>query len=246
MWSPNWASCFSCLSSAMTCIPVTCTVPVGLSERSRPLRSSCRLHSDSTRPSHRPTAYPTTVRTTHPAVQTTRRTTTVTEHGMAMPNSALTPGAAVAGVTTAQVCAPGWSSAHRDVTQSERYAVFAAYGIPYAQHASYELDHLIPLGLGGSNAETNLWPEPQTENDSTGPDKDALENHLHALVCSGQLSLATAQHAIAADWVTAWDTYESIPVATTPQPSTTAPCCARWRRRGQRWLGRRRADSTVP
>ncbi len=123
-----------------------------------------------------------------------------------------------AGATAAAVCTPGWSEAHRDVTSSERYAVFAAYGIPYARHSLYELDHLVSLEVGGDNSTTNLWPEPQTENDSSGPDKDALENHLHALVCSGRLPLRTAQQAIAANWVTAWYRYES---ASAPAPRAT-------------------------
>lgn len=92
-----------------------------------------------------------------------------TVNGMAMPNPALTADATFAGVTAAQIYGPGWSSAHRGVTQTERYDMFVAYGIPYAQHSDYELDHLIALELGGDNEESNLWPEPQAENDSAGP-----------------------------------------------------------------------------
>jgi hypothetical protein len=127
-------------------------------------------------------------------------------------------------VTTAEVCTPGWSSAHRDVTTAERHEVFAAYGIDYGRHTAYEVDHVIPLELGGDNSVRNLWPEPMTENDTAGPDKDALENHLHALVCDRQLSLATAQHAIATNWVGAWRAYEGI--STQPRP-THAPVTRR-------------------
>jgi hypothetical protein len=141
--------------------------------------------------------------------------------GLPLPDRHLTPGAVFLAATVAQVCTPGWSSAHRDVTTSERHAVFAAYGIPYDQHSAYELDHLVPLEVGGDNSTTNLWPEPQTENDTSGPDKDALENHLHALVCSGRLPLRTAQQAIASNWVTAWYRYESV-APSTPTP-TRAP-----------------------
>ena len=33
--------------------------------------------------------------------------------------------------------------------------------------------------------------------------RDKLENHLHAMVCSGEISLQDAQHEIATDWVAA-------------------------------------------
>jgi hypothetical protein len=90
--------------------------------------------------------------------------------------------------------------------------VFGAYGIDYSTHSRYELDHLIPLELGGNNSAKNLWPEILTDDDSSGPSKDALENHLHALVCHDQLGLATAQHAIATNWLSAWNRYEHVAI----------------------------------
>jgi hypothetical protein len=82
--------------------------------------------------------------------------------------------------------------------------VFAAYGVPYAQRGGYELDHLISLELGGDNAQANLWPEPHDRAGFPGSQtKDAAENRLHDLVCSGRLDLAAAQHAIATNWQTA-------------------------------------------
>jgi hypothetical protein len=54
-----------------------------------------------------------------------------------------------------------------------------------------EVDHLIPLELGGSNYMKNLWPEP----DAPRPDwaeKDQLENELHAEVCAGKIPLRRA------------------------------------------------------
>ena len=37
--------------------------------------------------------------------------------------------------------------------------------------------------------------------------KDALEEHLHQMVCSGQLDLSTAQRDIATDWIAAYKKY---------------------------------------
>jgi hypothetical protein len=122
----------------------------------------------------------------------------------AVPNPALTPGEALPGVTAAKVCQAGWARAHRDVPEAERLAVFAAYGVPYAQRGGYELDHLISLELGGDNARANLWPEPHDRPGFQGSQtKDGVENRLHDLVCAGRLDLAAAQRAIATNWQTA-------------------------------------------
>jgi hypothetical protein len=127
--------------------------------------------------------------------------------GVALPNSRLTPGETFAGVTVAQVCTPGYSSSVRHVDHQQYVDVYAAYGVPYPEPAgTYELDHLIPLELGGDNSDANLWPEPA----SPAPgfhQKDGLENRMHALVCSGQLALGEAQQEIASDWYAAYRRY---------------------------------------
>jgi hypothetical protein len=124
-----------------------------------------------------------------------------------MPNPRLTPGAIFVGVTTAEVCTSGWATRHRDVTSEQYHEVYGQYGIPYPEPSgTYELDHLIPLELGGDNANANLWPEPA----SPAPgfhQKDALENALHDLVCAGSLGLAAAQHDIASNWYAAYVKY---------------------------------------
>jgi len=77
--------------------------------------------------------------------------------------------------------------------------IYAEYGILVHRPGEYEIDHLIPLELGGSNRPGNLWPEPYSG--ATGAhDKDDLEDRLHAAVCSGRISLAAAQREIVAQW----------------------------------------------
>jgi 5-methylcytosine-specific restriction endonuclease McrA len=120
-----------------------------------------------------------------------------------MPNRTLTPGASLAGVTASQVCTSGWASAHRSVSSAEKSAVYAEYGIASHAPGSYEVDHLIPLELGGSNSESNLWPEPYGASDGASA-KDGLEDLLHAEVCAGNLTLRKAQREIAANWYAAW------------------------------------------
>lgn len=138
------------------------------------------------------------------------------------PNRQLTPGDVFVDATRDRICVSGYSATVRYVASSTRQAVFTAYQIPYPPPAgAFELDHLIPLELGGSNTAGNLWP--QVYHGAGSADvKDRLENHLHALVCSGQLPLTTAQQAIAGDWRAAATRYNPIAV-TTSSPPQSAP-----------------------
>jgi hypothetical protein len=67
-----------------------------------------------------------------------------------------------------------------------------------------ELDHLVPLELGGADGLGNIWPQ-------CGPDavslnqryfkqKDHVENYLAEEVRAGRMPLIEAQRGIAADW----------------------------------------------
>ena len=62
-----------------------------------------------------------------------------------------------------------------------------------------EIDHIVPLELGGSNDVDNLFPEPGSGKASYHV-KDELENRLHDPVCSGAMSLRAAQRGIATNW----------------------------------------------
>jgi hypothetical protein len=104
------------------------------------------------------------------------------------------------------ICTPGHAAAVRmPLSEWHRVApqVFATYGVDFGQHRNYELDHLVPLELGGSNAPSNLWPEPLAE----AKRKDQIENQLHQRVCAGtpsteaghgpvRLDIHTAQQAM--------------------------------------------------
>ena len=124
------------------------------------------------------------------------------------PNHALTPGATFA-VGVSRICTPGYASSVRDVSDAEKAAVYHRYGVAWVPY-QHEVDHLISLELGGSNAITNLWPEPYAGRWGART-KDVLEGRLHDLVCSGQLSLVSAQHQEATDWVSAYGRYVGMP-----------------------------------
>lgn len=142
-----------------------------------------------------------------------------------LPSRTLTPGAIIPTASKTVICVPGYTKKVRNVPMSRRLAVFASYGIPYSQHSHYELDHLISLELGGSNAATNLWPEALLGAGGART-KDKIENKLHALVCDGKVSLKVAQHAIATNWYKAYLKYRNVaaPKPVTPaQPPVTTP-----------------------
>jgi hypothetical protein len=95
----------------------------------------------------------------------------------------------------------------RNVPEAVRQEVYREDGITYHGRGDYEVDHLIPLELGGSNSIKNLWPESHRTSPWNAQVKDRLEGKLHELVCSGQLDLKTAQQAIASNWIEAYKLY---------------------------------------
>ena len=81
----------------------------------------------------------------------------------------------------------------RGYTDALKPRFMAAYGVESEPYTAYELDHLIPLGLGGAPADPrNLWPEPEYGPDGA-PEKNALAGELNQEVCAGEISLADAQ-----------------------------------------------------
>lgn len=118
-----------------------------------------------------------------------------------LPDPRCTPGARFARATRAKVCTPGYSSRVRSVSASKKDAVYRAYGMTERFDGSNgEVDHLVSLELGGSNAKANLFPEAAPGSHL----KDRLENALHAEVCAGTLRLRAAQRLIARDWLAAY------------------------------------------
>ena len=128
-----------------------------------------------------------------------------------LPDRQMTPGATRT-TNVAYVCKPGTAAKDRYVTQKVRSTVFAAYGVPAnyqgicAGTEGCEVDHLISLELGGSNALSNLWPQPYA-GEWNAHQKDKLEHKLHKLVCSGQITLEDAQREISINWIDAYKKY---------------------------------------
>src|SRR6185503_17230124 len=129
-----------------------------------------------------------------------------------VPRRSLTPGAAFA-VGKARICVSGYSASVRNVPQAEATAVYDRYGVAHVPYA-HEVDHLVSLEVGGSNAITNLWPEPYAGRWGART-KDVLEDRLHDLVCSGTIGLRYAQRIEARNWVAAYRRYVGTPPAAT-------------------------------
>jgi len=122
-----------------------------------------------------------------------------------IPNPSLTPGETLS-VSKSEVCQSN-TKGNQEVPDELREAVFTEYGLYNAPRNAYEVDFLITPALGGSASIRNLWPEPYNSRSWNAHTKDILEDRLHALVCSGELDLSTAQRDIATNWVDAYRRY---------------------------------------
>ena len=95
------------------------------------------------------------------------------------------------------ICVHGWTTSIRPsvgyTNRVKREMLGLARGVD--THA-YELDHFIPLELGGHPTDKrNLWPQLWTGACGAHA-KDAVENDLHRRVCNRTMTLAAAQVAI--------------------------------------------------
>jgi hypothetical protein len=161
-----------------------------------------------------------------------------TRHHGELPDRSCTPGAIDPAVTQANIgstiCRSGYTTTVRPPeSQTEKFKWDVAEPA-YGQHnMPGELDHEVPLELGGANDARNLWVEagsipnpkdavegalssPRSRSTSKsagqyGADasvtniKDVLERRLNLLVCRGKVSLADAQTTIARNWITAYE-----------------------------------------
>lgn len=118
-----------------------------------------------------------------------------------LPDHECTPGAIFPDASVERICVRGYTQTVRSVSTNLRKEVFAEYGISYPQPTgAYEVDHLIPLALGGANDIANLFPE-AAEPTPGFHEKDVVEVYLQQEVCSGRVALPAAQKQISTDWL---------------------------------------------
>jgi hypothetical protein len=121
-----------------------------------------------------------------------------------VPDPTLTSGA-VRTTDVVEICStPTSTLRHWNRDRTDR--IMAEYGRPTGPRPNYEIDHLIPLCLGGADADANLWPEPRRsiEPEFNAERKDALERRLCQMVCAGELDAAEAQAEIRDDWTASY------------------------------------------
>jgi hypothetical protein len=142
--------------------------------------------------------------------------------GLLLPDRTCTPGAVDPAVTQANLpqtlCRKGGYTASvrppQPLTNAFKKLARSVYSSP-GPSSDYELDHLVPLGLGGASDARNLWPHPnlgnprQFDRQSTGGSnaKDGVESRLNRAVCAGQVSLTAHKQ---------------------PSPTTGTPPSQRW------------------
>jgi len=126
-----------------------------------------------------------------------------------LPNIKLTPGLVNPNVTQANIkstiCVSGWTATVRPpvtFTNKLKYdQLHSGYNLNGDLNLKdYEEDHIVPLEVGGNpSSPLNLFPEPRYIKLSSYL-KDQLENQIHHLVCSGQLSLKAGQAIFLTNW----------------------------------------------
>ena len=101
------------------------------------------------------------------------------------------------------ICVPGWSATVRPptaYTNAVKRRLLKQAGLPLSSARLYELDHPVPLSIGGAPRDTKnlrlqLWE---------GPDgakaKDVLEVAMHRAVCKRRVNLEAARECMAGDW----------------------------------------------
>jgi len=114
------------------------------------------------------------------------------------PDFACSPGEGM-NITMDALCKKGYTTTARNVSEDMKHQVYDEYGIVTRKTGEYEVDHIVPLELGGTNSISNLWPEP-AEPMPGFHQKDLIENLLHDKVCSGDMQLNQAQYEIVHNW----------------------------------------------
>ena len=124
------------------------------------------------------------------------------------------PGALSADVTQASIsttiCTPGWTATVRPATsytQGVKSKFLKEAGLDPDRAVDYELDHFVPLALGGHpRSLDNLWLQPW-DGEWNAHVKDRLERRLQVMVCERRLTLRAAQAAVERNWKRAFRRY---------------------------------------
>ena len=131
-----------------------------------------------------------------------------------LPDPRQTPGAISAAVNPSNlqttVCVRGYTDSVRPdkrYTNRLKRQMLRDRGVQDTDPRKYELDHLIPLSIGGNPTDPkNLWPQPR-EGTWSAEQKNDLEFVVYKMVCNGDIGLAEAQQRIARNWIEAYEAW---------------------------------------
>jgi len=101
------------------------------------------------------------------------------------------------------ICKSGYTKSVRPATSytnGVKKKLMREAGIDAARIGDYELDHIVPLTLGGHPRKLSNLMLQQWDGEHGAKRKDLLEERLHQIVCHGRLDLTDAQVCIAQDW----------------------------------------------
>jgi hypothetical protein len=99
-----------------------------------------------------------------------------------IPDPTITPGA-VRTTDVGAICStPTSELRHWSRERDDR--IMAEYRLPLGPHNDFEIDHLVPLCLGGADTDSSLWPELRRSIEKEWPAemKDDLEHRLRQMV----------------------------------------------------------------
>jgi hypothetical protein len=134
------------------------------------------------------------------------------KNGFPVPDPKCTPGGINPSITISTLRDPTWrtrSVRNCETSESYKHIAYRWYQIQKPrinsnQNQVCELDHVVPLELGGADGMGNIWPEcgpdAVTLNERYFKQKDHVENYLAAQVRQGRIALDIAQRGIASDW----------------------------------------------
>jgi hypothetical protein len=133
-----------------------------------------------------------------------------TSCAQAIPTAVLNPDVTPATLTQT-VCRPGYTKTVRpstSFTNGIKKRLLREQGLDFeVDKGSYELDHIVPLALGGHPRNLNNLMLQPWEGPNSAKRKDRLEVKLQCLVCGGDVALDAAQEAIWSDWRAAYAVY---------------------------------------
>jgi hypothetical protein len=93
-----------------------------------------------------------------------------------------------------------YSHRHRHTPTELKHEVYAAYRI-VSDGRPFEIDHRVPLCIGGADLRENLWPQEGWQRPNFH-DKDRLETEVCRMVCRDHsMTLPEGQAIFLGDWV---------------------------------------------